>query len=88
MANIPLRSFAADPPAESAGPILVSAAQVAAMLGIGLRTVRTWDASGRLPTPVRLSDGCVRWRVAELRDWADAGCPDRVTWQRMRAARS
>lgn len=89
---LPLRSpgsVAADPPADAAGPapILVSARQAAALLGIGLRTLRTWDAAGRLPEPVRLSPGCVRWRLAELREWADAGCPDRETWAARSAAR-
>lgn len=65
-------------------PILVDARQAAALLGIGLRTLRTMDAAGRLPAPVRLSPGCVRWRHAELKDWADAGCPDRSTWQAIR----
>jgi predicted DNA-binding transcriptional regulator AlpA len=90
MADIlPLRPPVADPPAEPAGvpPILVDARRAAAMLGIGLRTLRTMDAAGRLPAPVRLSPGCVRWRLAELRDWTEAGCPDRETWEARRAAR-
>ena len=61
-------------------PILVDARRAAAMLGVGLRTLRTMDAAGRLPAPVRLSPGCVRWRLAELRDWAEANCPDRAEW--------
>lgn len=77
----------ADPPAGPAGPlpILVDARQVAALLGIGLRTLRAMDAAGRLPAPVRPSPGCVRWRLAELHDWAAAGCPDRKTWEALRA---
>ena len=62
-------------------PILVDARRAAAMLGVGLRTLRTMDAAGRLPAPVRLSPGCVRWRLAELRDWTEAGAPDRATWE-------
>lgn len=34
--------------------------------------------------PVRLGTKAPRWRVDELRDWLAAGCPDRLTWERMR----
>ncbi|MFO0821977.1 MAG: hypothetical protein U0792_02475 [Gemmataceae bacterium] len=96
MAN-PLRVFAAsltsadaDLPADPAGspPILVDARRAAALLGVGLRTLRTMDAAGKLPAPVRLSPGCVRWRLAELHDWTQAGCPDREAWEACKAARS
>lgn len=84
-----IRPADADSPADAAGPppILVDARRAAALLGVGLRTLRTMDAAGRLPAPVRLSPGCVRWRLAELRDWTEAGCPDRETWAARRAAR-
>lgn len=86
---LPLRAIVADPPADPAGPppILVDARRAAALLGVGLRTLRTMDAAGKLPAAVRLSPGCVRWRLAELRDWTEAGCPDRETWEARRAAR-
>lgn len=92
MADVPIlriRPSDADPPADLAGPppILVDARRVAALLGVGLRTLRTMDAAGRLPKPVRLSSGCVRWRLAELRDWTDAGCPDREAWEAIRPLR-
>lgn len=92
MADIlPLRArpAVADLPADPAGSplILVDARTAAALLGVGLRTLRTMDAAGRLPAPVRLSPGCVRWRLAELRAWTEAGCPDRETWAALRAAR-
>jgi prophage regulatory protein len=78
---------AADVPADDpAAPILVSAKRAAELLGVGLRTFRAMDAAGRIPVPLRLSAGCVRWRLAELREWADAGAPDRTTWNARRAA--
>jgi predicted DNA-binding transcriptional regulator AlpA len=87
---LPLRAPVADPPADPAGPppILVDARRAAALLGVGLRTLRAMDAAGKLPAPVRLSPGCVRWRLAELREWSEAGCPDRKTWAALRAART
>lgn len=58
---------------------LLTAEAVAELLAIGLRTVRQWDSAGRLPEPVRLGK-LVRWPAAEMRDWIQAGCPDRETW--------
>jgi predicted DNA-binding transcriptional regulator AlpA len=66
--------------------LLVDARQAAVLLGISVRTLRAMDSAGKLPAPIRLSPGCVRWRTAELRDWTEAGCPDRETWAAMRAA--
>ena len=55
------------------------------MLGAGVRTVRTWDAAGKLPSPIRLG-GKVVWRVDEIRAWLAAGAPRRAEWQARRAA--
>lgn len=84
---LPLRSPSADPPAVTAGPpLVVDARRLAAMLCAGTRTVRTWDAAGTLPSPVRIG-GRVVWRMEEIRAWLDAGAPDRETWAAMVAAR-
>ena len=73
--------------AEPAGsPLVVDARRLAAMLCCGIRSVRTWDAAGKLPAPVRIG-GKVLWPVAEINDWIRAGCPDRETWEARRAAR-
>jgi len=40
-------------------------------------------ASGKVPAPVRLGAKAPRWRMDELRQWLAAGCPDRLTWDRM-----
>ncbi len=88
---------AADPPPTGAQPgvhpapagpsaLLLSAERVAGLLGVGKRTVWTWDAAGKLPEPVRIG-ATVRWRAAELDEWTAAGCPDRATWAALRAAR-
>lgn len=86
---LPLRPVALNPPTDPPGPrpIFVDAKHAAALHSVGLRTWRAWDAAGRVPAPVRLSPGCVRWRLDELREWAEAGCPDRNEWQARRAAR-
>jgi predicted DNA-binding transcriptional regulator AlpA len=84
---LPLRLSAADPPSSATElPLLLSAGDLAKMLRFGLRTIRSMDAAGRLPAPLRIG-GSVRWRAEEIRDWLAAGAPDRETWTRIRAAR-
>lgn len=86
---LPLRILRpeADPPPDPAGsPLVVDARRLAAMLCAGIRTVRTWDAAGKLPAPVRIG-GRVVWRTDEIRAWLTAGAPDRETWAAIRAAR-
>jgi predicted DNA-binding transcriptional regulator AlpA len=67
-------------------PLLVSAKDLAAMLGIGLRTLRAHDSAGRLPRPLRIG-GRVVWRVSEIEAWVAAGAPPRSEWE-ARAART
>lgn len=87
MSNIlPLRLRAADLPSAAEQPLAVDARRLASLLSVGVRTVRTWDAAGKLPAPIRVG-GSVRWGVDEIRAWLDAGAPDRETWARIRAAR-
>ena len=84
---LPLRTPVGDSPADSVGPpLVVGAKELAALLRIGLRTVRTMDAAGRLPKPVRIGHS-VRWSLEEIRAWLEAGAPDRKTWEARRAAR-
>lgn len=61
-------------------PLAVSARQLAGMLDLSVRTIRTMDAAGKLPRGVRFGRS-VRWPVDELRDWLAAGCPDRASWE-------
>ena len=67
-------------------PLTVDAAALAPMLSIGLRTLRTWDAAGRLPRPVRVG-GKVLWQLSEIRDWLEAGAPNRAEWEARKAVR-
>ena len=67
-------------------PLVVDAKRLAKLLGLGLRTIRTHDAAGKLPAPVRIG-GRVVWSVAEIRAWLSAGAPDRATWAAIRDAR-
>jgi predicted DNA-binding transcriptional regulator AlpA len=67
-------------------PLLLNADQAASLCGVSSATWYRMASSGRCPAPLRLSAGCVRWRVEELRDWIEAGCPPRREWEARRAA--
>ena len=86
----PLRSPPPDPPARKRrrplSPLVADARRLAKLLCAGVRTVRTWDAAGKLPAPIRIG-GRVVWRVREIRAWLAAGAPNRETWAAMCAAR-
>lgn len=75
-----------DAPLDASQPILVDARRAAVLLGVGLRTLRTMDAAGRMPAALRLSPGCVRWRLAELHEWVATGAPPRAEWAAIRDA--
>lgn len=63
--------------------LLLSTKQVGLALGgMSVSHVERLSASGRLgPRPVKLGR-LVRWRAAELRAWAEAGCPPRHEWDK------
>ena len=85
---LPLHTPMPDPPARirrRLSPLVVDASRLAKLLCAGIRTVRTWDAAGKLPAPIRIG-GRVVWRLNEIRAWLAAGAPDRETWAAIRAA--
>jgi predicted DNA-binding transcriptional regulator AlpA len=59
--------------------LAVDAKRLARMLCCGVRTIRSWDAAGRLPSPIRIG-GRVVWRLDEIRAWLRAGAPNRSEW--------
>lgn len=60
--------------------LAVGAKQLAELLSLSVRTIRTMDTAGKLPKPVRLNGRAVRWVVSEVEAWLRAGAPDRTTW--------
>jgi excisionase family DNA binding protein len=48
---------------------LVGAKELAARLGIGLRTVYRWVRRGVLPRPLRLTARAVRWRWGAVKEF-------------------
>lgn len=55
-------------------PLLITAAELADMMRISLRSLWRMRSVGQLPQPIRLG-GTVRWRLAEVKEWIDLGCP-------------
>ena len=55
-------------------PLLLTAAQVADLLGVSTRTLWRLPSAGSVPAPVKLG-GSVRWRGGELHRWIADGCP-------------
>ncbi len=53
---------------------LITAKELSEILGVHPRTISRMLSSGRLIQPIRLG-GSVRWRLGEVEQWIDAGCP-------------
>jgi predicted DNA-binding transcriptional regulator AlpA len=67
-------------------PALIGRDDAAAMSGT---SVAMWDrlsAAALNPKPIKLG-GRVLWNRRELQRWADAGAPDRRTWEALKAAK-
>ena len=74
----------ATPPVDSTTtPLLLRAAQAAAVCGVSVRTWRTWGTLGKIPRPIYIGRTPF-WRPEELKAWVAAGCPDRDRWDAMR----
>lgn len=66
-------------------PALVRRPQAAALCGLGMSTFDRHDAAGLVPA-ARHIGGCKVWAVAELKAWANHGCPPRTEWAPIWAA--
>lgn len=62
---------------------LITANQLAALLGVSIRTLWRLRRTGKVPPPVRIGS-CIRWRIEEVQAWLDAGCPSCVPLRRIR----
>ena len=61
------------PLAATVEPLLVSRRQLAALLSVGVATLDRMKSAGRIPAPVTLSPGCIRWRLDTVRRWLAVG---------------
>jgi excisionase family DNA binding protein len=57
------------------GTLLLTAAEVAQLLGLDPETVRRWASAGQMPAPAMRRPSCVRWSRAQVEEWIAAGCP-------------
>ncbi len=71
-------------------PLWVDAKGIAELFPIGLRTIRSMDAAGKIPRPTRIGGslraGRVVWELAEIEAWFKAGCPSREDWEIMKSS--
>ena len=63
--------------------LLLDAEGLAAELRTSKATVWRWDASGKLPKPLRLTGGTTRWRRVDIEKWIDLGCPNRTEFDEL-----
>ena len=78
-------------PATELSPLAVDAKDLGAMLRLSVRTVRTMDAAGKLPRPLRLNGRAVRWVLdgpTGIRAWLVAGAPNRQQFEALLKAES
>lgn len=68
-------------------PLLLSAKQAAAAIGVGKSFFYCLHSSGRLgPLPVHLGRRTL-WNRQELESWVQQGCPARDKWQELKKQR-
>jgi predicted DNA-binding transcriptional regulator AlpA len=53
------------------GVTLLTARQVADLLGVHVRSVWRMSHAGQVPPPIRLAERVVRWRLADLQEHLD-----------------
>ena len=54
--------------------LLIAAEEVARLMGISERTLWRLLSAGKIPKPLHVGRSA-RWRLAEVREWIDRGCP-------------
>ena len=64
-------------------PLLLDAKALAVLMSTSSTTIWRWDASGKLPRPLRISRGTTRWRRNEIEQWIALDCPDRRTFENL-----
>lgn len=49
--------------------LYLTVAEVARRLSVSVDTIYRWKRDGNFPKPVKLSAGCVRWRLSDVMEW-------------------
>lgn len=50
-------------------PLFLKDTDLAARWGVHRVTAWDWARQGRIPAPIKLSDRCTRWRLADIESW-------------------
>ena len=56
---------------------LLSAKALAKILATSVRSIWRYRSSGRLPKPVQVGQGAIRWRQSDIEKWISWGCCSR-----------
>jgi excisionase family DNA binding protein len=64
-------------------PLLVPAVEAARLCGVSRAMWYRLLSAGRTPLPIRLGRRML-WRVSELKEWVEAGCPARERWEALK----
>ncbi|MDZ7840406.1 MAG: AlpA family phage regulatory protein [Gammaproteobacteria bacterium] len=51
---------------------MIRIGEVCDFVGVCRTTIYRWVSEGTFPSPVRISERAVRWRVDEIEAWRDA----------------
>ena len=65
-------------------PAFFNIHDVARRYGVTRATIWSWMAQGRIPQPMRITPGCSRWPLADLKKWEDekrSECAPRPEWE-------
>jgi predicted DNA-binding transcriptional regulator AlpA len=62
-----------------ASGLLIDTKSAASLLSVSMRTLRRLADLKAVPEPVRIGSQ-IRWRLAEILAWIDAGCPPQRYW--------
>lgn len=69
-------------------PLLLSAKNVALMLGVSERYFHDLNKAGTIgPLPFRKFKNRILWNKRELDAWVTAGCPNREQWMKIKEGR-
>jgi excisionase family DNA binding protein len=60
--------------------LLINFDTAAKLLSINRRTLDRMVSAQEIPPPIRISGRMRRWRITELLEWIEAGCPHPKHW--------
>lgn len=68
-------------------PLLVDVYGLGRILACIKRHIWRQVSAGKIPQPITIGTKLKRWSVAEIREWIEAGSPDRIRWEEIKKGR-